>query len=119
MSKRMGLLCLVLLWAALIALSFLLPARIEGPRNIDTGFQRLDVFARFQFFAFGVAVLALCLGVLWRRSARFVALIGVLPVIATGLGVAAVVVFAMLSNPTPPASSTPPGPAAEAPPALN
>lgn len=46
---------LILAWVGTIAWSFLASSAIDGPRNIDTGFQRLDVFVRWQMLAFGLA----------------------------------------------------------------
>ncbi|MCL4676542.1 MAG: hypothetical protein KJZ59_11135 [Pararhodobacter sp.] len=102
-------LVLILIWAALFAASFLLPMRIDGPRNLDTGFQRLDILARYQMLAFGAAVVTALAGVLWRKQGKRVMLIGFVPLLITALLIAALVVATFVGNRlTPPDPITPP-----------
>lgn len=93
--SRQGLIIglLVLIWVGLVAASFLMAGRIEGPRNLDTGFQRLDVFARYQFAAFGVAVVAAVAGLIWRRASRRLLLAGLAPLSITLLVVLGLFVY--------------------------
>ena len=116
---------LILIWVALIVASYLLSTRIEGPRNLDTGFRRLDVLARYQFFAFGVAILAAITGFFGRKEGKRVMLIGFAPLLITGLLVGALVVAVIFgdrildygpqTSPGPPAATVAqPAPAQEA-----
>lgn len=89
MSKqRSVLVVLIILWAGFVVASYFMSVRIEGPRNIDTGFQRLDVLFRYQMMAFAVAVLSVVLGVLWRRSGKRMLLMGAIPLLTTVLAAA-------------------------------
>ncbi len=113
--RRMILAAFLLVWVALFAASYFLSVRIEGPRNIDTGFRRLDVLARYQFLAFGVAVAAAVLGLLWRRGGKGMLLMGVTPLALTVLLVVGFyVAFAVFNDqivpeaPQPPTKSTQP-----------
>lgn len=115
-SKRAIVVALVLFWAVLFAWSFLASAGIDGPRNLETGLRRLDVLAAYQFVAFGLAVIAALLGVVWRRQAAWTMLIGLGPLAVTVLLVATIVVAAMVlrDRPVPEPPGTPTAPAAPA-----
>lgn len=108
-NKRIVLLVLIAVWVALVAASYFMSVRIEGPRNIDTGFRRLDVMFRYQVTAFGVAVIALVLGMAWRKSGRRMLLLGATPLLASLSLVAALFVAVKLygSGPTPASDRTP------------
>ena len=82
-NKRIVLLVLIASWAGLIVASYFMSVRIEGPRNIDTGFRRLDVLFRYQVAAFGVALVAGVLGLAWRKSGKAMLLLGAVPLLAT------------------------------------
>lgn len=107
MARRKAIVVLVLAWAAVMLGSYLATTAIDGPRNIDTGFQRLEILARYQFVALALALLAAALGVVWRGAAARVLLIGLIPLSATALLVVglAVVVVTVDSSPT---QSSPP-----------
>ena len=111
-SKRTFLVTFVLIWAALFAVSFYMPSRIEGPRNLDTGFQRLDVFARYQILALGAAIVSAGLGVTWRREARRLLWLGLTPVIVTLILVAALTIATIFFGPNADQTGGPPRPAA-------
>ena len=107
-SKRAIVIVLVLVWAAVFVGSFFAAGAIEGPRNIDTGLKRLDVLAVYQLIAVSLAVVAAILGLVWRRQAAKILLIGLLPVTLTVLAIFGIFVLAMiLGNGQP---SAPPGP---------
>ncbi|WP_424928184.1 hypothetical protein [Amaricoccus tamworthensis] len=81
---------LTALWAGVFVASWYMSASVEGPRNLDTGFRRLDVLARYQIVAFGIAALAGIFGIAWRREGRQIVVIGLLPVGMTVVLVAVV-----------------------------
>jgi len=84
MPRKMKLvLLLVVIWAVVFMASIYMSTRIEGPRNIDTGFRRLDVLARYQVIAFAVAVISAAIGIAWRRDARRIMLVGLAPLLVT------------------------------------
>lgn len=99
MSKKKIIIALVLVWAAVFVASYFLSKGIDGPRNLDTGFKRLDVLARYQFIAFGVAVVSAVLGIIWKRDNKQALLLGFFPLAATALLVAALIVGSMIFNP--------------------
>ncbi|MBW8639366.1 hypothetical protein K1W69_19385 [Hoeflea sp. WL0058] len=87
MSGLRVVLVLLALWIALQTGSYVTTSDIEGPRNIDTGFKRLDVFFKWQIAALAVALVAAAAGFVgpdkrWRKR-----LIGLAPL---GLTLAAV-----------------------------
>lgn len=94
--ERSVLLVLVAIWAGLFAASYFMSVRIDGPRNIDTGFRRLDVLFRYQLFAFGVAVLSMVMGFVWRKSGKRMLLTGAMPLLTTIALVAALFVAVTL-----------------------
>lgn len=114
--KKKLIVALVVIWAAIFVASYFMSARIEGPRNIDTGFQRLDVLARYQIIAFAVAVICAVAGVLWRRDGKRIMLIGLGPLLVTILLVAALVGGTMIFGPrlSPEEAYSPPKPIAPA-----
>lgn len=115
-QKKKFMIALVVIWAAIFVASYFMSTRIEGPRNIDTGFQRLDVLARYQMIAFAVAIVSAIAGILWRRDSRRIMLIGLTPILVTILAIAALVGGTMIFNPrlTPEEAYQPPKTAAPA-----
>ena len=114
---RLVIIGLVLAWIVLTVLSFGLPAQIEGPRNLDTGFRRLDVFAKWQIFAIAAGVSAAILAWLVRDLSRGMRWLGFVPVIVMALVVVLGIVGAMLMDMTskrdaPPRPTVPTAPAA-------
>lgn len=113
MPRRMKfVLLMVVIWAALFLASFYMSTRIEGPRNIDTGFRRLDVLARYQVIAFAVAVVSATIGIAWRRDARRMMLLGLVPVLVTSLLILVIVVATLVlgQRPAPDEAYPPPKP---------
>ncbi len=90
---------LVLVWAAVFVASYFMSAQIEGPGNIDTGFKRLDMLARYQFIAFAVAVASAVLGIIWRRQGKRIMLVGLIPLLVSALLIVGIVVATMIFNP--------------------
>ena len=113
-AKRPMLLGLVLIWAALVAASFYFAAQIDGPRNLDTGFKRLDTLIRFQALALVLALITAAMGYAWRGEARRMALLGFTPLIITALAVAALALTTVLIPKDPPNTQPPPKPTAPA-----
>jgi hypothetical protein len=105
---------LVILWAGLFAASIFFAMQVEGPRNIDTGFKRLNVLASYQALAFAVAVVAAVAGIVARRAGRRIMLVGFVPLIVTGLIVVGFFVVASLEPRTVPDAGAPPKPTAPA-----
>ena len=114
--KLKYLILLVAIWASIFAASYFMSARIEGPRNLDTGLHRLDVFARYQIVAFTVAVISAVLGIVWRREGKKIMLHGHIPLQVTALQVAGIIVATMVLNQrlSPDESYQPPKPTASA-----
>ena len=114
---RLVIVGLVLAWIVLTVLSFALPAQIDGPRNLDTGFERLDIFARWQIFALAAAASAAILAWLVRDLSRGMRWLGFMPLIVVALVVVLGIVGAMLMDMTakreaPPRPTVPTAPAA-------
>lgn len=108
-SKKRLTVILVVIWAGLFAASFLFSMQIDGPRNIDTGFKRLDVLVRYQLFALGVAFIAAISGLLARKEGKRTMLVGFVPLLITGVTVIAIVVVTLIGNrPDPSAFDTTP-----------
>lgn len=105
---------LVLAWLGVVAGAFLVSGAIEGPRNVDTGFRRLDVFATWMIGALVLAVIAAIAA--WQaRSIGAVRLLGAVPLAVMALAVGALVVAAhMDSVPSQPQPGTPTAPTAVA-----
>lgn len=66
-------------WALAFAWSFLSAQSIDGPRNVDTGFRRLDVWFRWQMIAFAIAVVMGVIAILQRGLPRGVRLLALSP----------------------------------------
>ena len=96
LNKTHTVLVLTVCWVALQIWSFWVSSSIDGPRNIDTGFKRLDVFFKWQVLAFclalGSAFFVLFSKGLQMRS-RF---IGLSPAILTIVCVGGIFLFALL-----------------------
>jgi uncharacterized membrane protein YphA (DoxX/SURF4 family) len=108
-GKKALVVIVVLAWAGVFFGSYLASSAIEGPRNLDTGFKRLDVLAQYQFVALGLAVLAAVLGFVWRKTAARVLLIGLVPLLATALLIAGILVATLILNDRPaPSDVSPP-----------
>lgn len=107
---------LVAIWALIFVASYFMSAQIEGPRNIDTGFRRLDVLARYQIVAFTVAIMSAVLGIVWRRDGKKIMLVGLTPLLITFLLIAGIVGGTMIFNKrlSPEEAYQPPKPAAPA-----
>lgn len=91
MSEIRVVLVLLACWIALQTGSYVSTTGIEGPRNIDTGFKRLDVFFKWQVAALAlVAAVAGFVGPYKRWRKR---LIGLAPI---GLTLAAVCGLALV-----------------------
>jgi len=95
-QKKAFVLALFVAWAALFIWSYYASSSIEGARNIDTGFRRLDTLIRFQIAAFGFALVAGALGFVWREEGNRILLIGLLPLLTTLVLVATMVVGALV-----------------------
>lgn len=99
MTARLLVYLLVLGWAIAFGWSIIASLGIDGPRNIDTGFRRLDVLFRGQMIAFGFAVVAGASGFLVGAAGKRDKIIGLLPISITALIVAGIALFAMLYDP--------------------
>lgn len=110
--KKKLIFAMVAIWAAIFVASYFMSTQINGPRNIDTGFKRLDVLARYQLIAFVVAVVSAVAGILWRREGKKIMLVGLLPLLITVLLVVAIVGGTIILNPqlTPEEAYQPPNP---------
>ena len=115
-GKKATVTVLVLAWAAVFAGSFVASSGIEGPRNIDTGFKRLDVLVQYQIVALALAIASAALGFAWRRQAKRILPIGLVPLAATVLLVAGVALAATIlgNRPAPQSPGPPPKPTAPA-----
>lgn len=82
---------LIALWALAIAWSFWSSGSIEGPRNLDTGFKRLDVFFKAQLMAFILAIAAAIFGFVFGQEKKRLRLIGLIPIGLTVLVIAGIV----------------------------
>lgn len=89
MTARTIVIVLFLLWLAVFAGSILMAQAVEGPRNIDTGFRRLETLMLWQGVAFVVAVVATGVTLSRRGLTRSTKLIGYAPVGLTVLLVVA------------------------------
>lgn len=117
MPRRMKLvILLVMIWAAIFVASYFMSTGIEGPRNIDTGLRRLDVLVRYQLIAIVVAAVSAVTGIVWRREAKRIMIVGLVPLLVTILLIAAIVVGTMIfrNRPAPQEAYQPPKPTAPA-----
>ena len=89
---------LVLLWTAAFAASFIMSGQIDGPRNIDTGFKRLDVLVRWQLIALCLAVFTGIYAFVPRGGSRRQKIIGLIPTAATLLLVLGIAVVSIYLN---------------------
>ena len=108
MKGRTLIYLIVGLWVAVFAGSVLMTLNIDGPRNIDTGFKRLDVLVRGQFLALLLAVAAGIAGFTVRDSGRRERLVGLIPLAATFTLVAAGLLLLVFMPDGPTAPTTPP-----------
>ena len=100
MPGKIVLYVFVALWAAAFVGSILISTGIEGPRNIDTGFKRLDVLARGQILALCLAVASAAAGFLIGGGKRQ-KFIGLIPLALTVLiVVVGVLLIAFWPEPT-------------------
>ncbi|MEM7211751.1 MAG: hypothetical protein AAF479_07640 [Pseudomonadota bacterium] len=83
MRERVIIILLVCAWVVAVAASFLLAWQIEGGRNIDTGFKRLDVFFKWQVGAFLIAVFLAGVGLLGKSLQRWLRWIAGAPILLT------------------------------------
>lgn len=115
-GKKTIVIALVLVWAGVFFGSFLASSAIEGPRNIDTGFRRLDVLAQYHIVAISLSIVTAVLGIVWRRQAARILPIGLVPLSVTALLVVGVLVVAtfLRDSPAPQPPLTPTAPAASA-----
>lgn len=115
MKGRVIVYALVAVWAIAFAWSIFASLGIDGPRNIDTGFRRLDVLFRGQLIAFGIAIVAGASGFLMEGCGFRQKLIGLLPLLVTMLIVLCIALFAFFYDPvSPPDASAPTRPTAPA-----
>lgn len=100
---------LVIVWAVVFAASVILTVNIEGPRNIDTGFRRLDTLARGQIVAFLLALVTAAAAFIVPGGGKRLKLVGLVPLGLTILIVAGIFIFALIMNTRPaPQGNTPP-----------
>lgn len=96
MSKKRVIYLLVIVWAVVFATSFVLSVNIEGPRNIDTGFKRLDVLFRGQIVAFALALFTGAAVFILRGGGKRLKLIGLAPLGLTILIISGGTLFALV-----------------------
>lgn len=113
--RKMVIYVLILIWVGVFVMSFVASMGIDGPRNIDTGFKRLDVLARYQMIAFAIAVSTAVLGFLWRKDAKRILLVGLVPVVCTVLLIVGLLVTSVIVNSRRPPPTTYPTPKPTAP----
>ncbi|MCY6383357.1 hypothetical protein [Hoeflea prorocentri] len=97
---------LIVVWALAIGWSLWGAAAVEGPRNLDTGFKKLDVFFKGQLLAFGVALVTAAAGFAFAGAARRIRLIGLIPIGLTVLVLAGSTAAFLLFNEADPTPST-------------
>lgn len=83
-------------WVAAVAASFLLSWQIEGPRNIDTGFHRLNVFFEWQAGAFFLAIFAAVSGWRGRSERRWIRWAGFAPILLTVAVIGSIIGYAFI-----------------------
>jgi len=109
---------LVLIWAVVFVGTFVMTSLIDGPRNLDTGFRRLDMLVRGQAVALILALIAAVAGFITRNGGKRTRLIGLIPIGITALLITALLIYATLQQPSgpidarPPTTQTPTAPAA-------
>ena len=87
MRGRWTVLILVTAWILALLGSYVFSTAIEGPRNIETGFKRLDVLFRWQLAALVLAFVSLTYAWIARPRPRWVRLLGFAPAVLTVLSV--------------------------------
>lgn len=106
---------MVLVWLVVFVGSIVMSVNIEGPRNIDTGFKRLDSLFRGQILALIIAFIAMLAAFFGKENGRREKLLGLAPILLTVLAAAGLVVFALvMNNQAPPPESLPLTPTAPA-----
>ena len=89
---------LVIAWAVIFVGTIVLALNIDGPRNIDTGFKRLDSLVRGQLLAIVVAFAAGAAGFVFRDVRKHLVLVGLIPIISTIVLAAGVFLFAIIQT---------------------
>lgn len=97
---------LVIVWAVIFVGSIMMSVNIDGPRNIDTGFKRLDMLFRGQILAGFMAIATAIWGFLAKGHGRREKLVGLLPVGLTVLLFAGFIVFALVMKDMEPAQES-------------
>ena len=98
MKKNSIALILVSLWILAQIWSFHVSAGIDGPRNIDTGFKRLDALFKWQLLALCLAIGAAIYAIFAKGAQKWARIMSALPAIFTIIAVAAIVLFANLQT---------------------
>ncbi|MEM6663357.1 MAG: hypothetical protein AAF666_14400 [Pseudomonadota bacterium] len=96
MLARLITLGLLLLWVIAVALSYALSTALDGPRNLETGFKRLDTLLLWQAVAFVIALAAMVAAWAGRPRPRIVRLLGFAPITLTAVAILALVVVLSL-----------------------
>lgn len=111
MKKTTIIYVLIMLWAVVVAWSFWSSGAVDGPRNLDVGLKRLDVFVKIQIAALSLAILSALLGFVSRGETRRLRWIGLVPLGLTVLAVAGLFLASAIFNDTGgPISTLPPKP---------
>lgn len=101
----------VAIWILVFAQSFWISGDVEGPRNIESGFRRLDVFFRFQLMAFMLAIVAAFLGFVYSEKRWRLRLVGLAPLAVTLMFALTILVVTLLPESSVQPPVTNPGPA--------
>ena len=96
MKGKMAVYLLVTLWLVAFTGSLILTLDIEGPRNIETGFKKLDTLVQGQMIAFCLAVASGIAAFLVRSGDKRFKLIGLIPLVSTFIIVVGVILFVVL-----------------------
>ena len=99
---------LVGIWAVVFVGSILMTVNIDGPRNLETGFSRLDMLVRGQAVALILAVIAAVAGFITKGGGKRTRLIGLIPIGTTALLITALLIYATLHQPSGPIDTRPP-----------
>ncbi|MEM7258119.1 MAG: hypothetical protein AAF404_12120 [Pseudomonadota bacterium] len=98
MPKNAATYLLVSAWILIVGLSFWAATTIDGPRNLDTGFKRLDLFLKYQLAALIVAIAAAIAGFRGSHGKWQPRLIGLVPLTLTVTVLTGLFIFASLQN---------------------
>lgn len=98
MNSKKIIYVVVILWAVVFVLPIMMALNVEGPRNIDTGFERLDILARGQMFALALAIMSGAAAFLVKDLSFRQKAIGLAPLTVTILIVAGLFLFAFLRS---------------------